>query len=94
MGSRLVAGLAIACGVVMLSARPRNPSSQALIVPSDLFPVTAVAVDTPSMPSKRTAARQEAAETIDLESRLAPFFPDPPVGDAHARTDDGHTFDD
>jgi hypothetical protein len=34
------------------------------------------------MPSKRAAAKRDAAEPIDIESRLAPFFEDAPRGDA------------
>jgi hypothetical protein len=42
------------------------------------------------MPTKRAAAKAEAAEPVDLAARLAPFFP-PPVADLVARTDEGET---
>jgi hypothetical protein len=37
---------------------------------------------------KRRAAKAEAAENVDLASRLAPHFP-PPVAHLVAQTDDG-----
>ena len=44
-------------------------------------------VDNGAMVTKRAAARAEAAEMIDLEARLAPFFP-PPVADLSDQQDD------
>jgi hypothetical protein len=46
------------------------------------------------MPSKRAAARRDAAELIDIESRLAPFFPRTQATDAHLGSDDAHCFED
>jgi hypothetical protein len=46
------------------------------------------------MPSKRATARRESAELIDIESRLAPFFPITPPADAHGRNEDAHCFED
>ena len=45
-------------------------------------------VDNVAMATKRAAARAEAAEMIDLEARLAPFFP-PPVAHLSDQDDDG-----
>lgn len=36
------------------------------------------------MPSKRADAKRDAAETIDIESRLAPFFDTTGSGDTPA----------
>jgi hypothetical protein len=45
-------------------------------------------VENVEMLTKRAAARAEAAEMIDLEARLAPFFP-PPVAHLSDQNDDG-----
>jgi hypothetical protein len=42
------------------------------------------------MPTKRAAAKVEATVMVDLESRLAPFFP-PPVAHLVARAADDPT---
>jgi len=39
------------------------------------IPVDADTFDTGSVPSKRAIAKADAAELIDIEARLAPFFP-------------------
>jgi hypothetical protein len=37
-------------------------------------------LDTGSVPTKRALAKADAAELIDIEARLAPFFPPPVAG--------------
>ena len=46
------------------------------------------------MPIKRAASRREASESIDIESRLAPFFATPFASDRRERADDALSLDD
>ena len=44
-------------------------------------------VDTGSVPSKRSIAKTDASQLVDIEARLAPFFPQvakPPAGSMEA----------
>jgi hypothetical protein len=47
-----------------------------------------LAVDNGAMATKRAAAKAEAAETIDIAARLAPFFP-PRAAEIRDQSDDG-----